>query len=188
MSPAELRAMAEHRQRCKALGMAFDTPRHVLDQLEAKVSVGAALAAIPARLAAPPARTAPVTLTFPWSALVSDNDHYTAVPAGEGRAKLILTRAYREAKAKAAVTARDALGLGPDDPSVFGKQLVAAHLVLVPPRGHHVPDLLAIAKNLHDALEGVVYDNDRQIKAVSYAYAPPNIDQPHAQLTITPLD
>lgn len=124
----------------------------------------------------------PLELTLPWSALCSD-DERTAPAMRKGQVKpvQILTERYRNAKEKVRLIAR---------PKVVGCAPAAIPLKLearvwVPDnRIHDVPNF---AKCVHDALQKLVYVNDSWLHDVRWIRAGVNVDNPRAEITITPI-
>lgn len=134
---------------------------------------------------APSPRLDPLTLTLPWSSLVSDNKHY-APGLRNGAPVVLLTPAYRQAKERAHSIAMHHALQGGGAP-VFPVGDLALDVVLWTPRAHNLPDLVAPMKCLADALEGACYTNDRQLAALTWRRAGVDIDRPRVELTLTPL-
>lgn len=118
----------------------------------------------------------PVALRLPWSVLVSDNRRYGVI---EGR--MLATAEYRQAKAKIRALASDAMGAAA--PTKAPLRLIAR--VFVPDNRPH--DCGNFRKLVTDALEGVVYVNDRQLHDEQWIRAGVDVDAPRAVITITPL-
>lgn len=125
----------------------------------------------------------PVRLTIPWSLLVSDNDKDRAIirntKHGPRPAKAI-TPDYAAAKLKIAALGKRAVG----DALAVAMPLALHGTVFVPDDRPH--DMSNRCKLLHDALEGVVYRNDRWLHELHYLRAV-DVDAPRAELTIRPL-
>lgn len=131
-------------------------------------------------------RNVPLTITLPWSCLVSENKRF--VPALRGaKAVLVMTDEYRVAKAKTDSIARHVL-LGHALP-VFAKGVaVAVESVVWAPRDYNLPDVTNFAKATHDALQEITYEKDAQVHDSRWRYAGVDIDRPRAELTITPME
>jgi Holliday junction resolvase RusA-like endonuclease len=138
---------------------------------------------------AAPLPTWPVKLWIPWSHLISENRKYSAcvVQTGEGpKARLLLTPEYRDALAaiRGQVTLQLGLDVGPFEPVAIPLRFEGA--VWVPDeRRRDVPNL---AKCTHDAMEGLVYQNDEWLHDTRWYRAGVNVDKPGADITITPLE
>jgi hypothetical protein len=119
----------------------------------------------------------PVTLTLPWSSLISDNRKYGVI-AG----KMLLTSDYRRAKGQIRELARSKLG-GVEPVSV---PLTLTARVWVPDemRAH---DTANFGKCTHDALEGIVYTRDRWLWRTTWEHAGCDVDAPRAEITIRPM-
>ena len=121
----------------------------------------------------------PVRLRIPWSALVSDNDKYTVNPRKRG--SLILTPEYREAKRRIAALA---VGAMQDRPAAQCPLALVAR-VWLPNRRKH--DVCNFSKCVHDALAGIVYQDDMWLHDMRWIRAGVDVDAPRCELTITPL-
>lgn len=120
----------------------------------------------------------PLTLTLPWSCLVSDNKRYSAT-IRSGKPLLVLSASYREAKDRIEHIARNATaGKAPElDPVELTGQ------VSVPDHRRH--DLSNFCKIVHDSLEGIIYANDHQITKLIWQKVGVDIDSPKAIVTIS---
>lgn len=123
--------------------------------------------------------TLPLSLTIPWSALVSDNRHYAPALRG-GKPALILTEAYREAKAAiVALATSRALGRAP-----YVGPLSFTGLVWTPDKRRH--DIANRSKAVHDAMSGILFADDSQLHEVHWILAGVDVDAPRAQITLEP--
>jgi len=120
------------------------------------------------RTQAPPPET--ITLWIPWSCLVSDNERHRRPHAHSKR--------YVEAKAAAHAHAATQWGARAmiDGP-------VATDTIVYPPNRRE-PDAGNFRKCLLDALEGVCYANDKQVKDERWRLGPVMTDRPGAAVTI----
>jgi Holliday junction resolvase RusA-like endonuclease len=126
----------------------------------------------------------PVRLLLPWSHLVSDNERkepYVVQTAAGPRARMRLTAKYAAALEKVANVARNKIG----DAAPFTGPLAIRGLVYVPDERPH--DVSNFEKLTHDALEGVLYTNDRWLHDVHWTRAGVDVDAPRAEITITPI-
>lgn len=128
----------------------------------------------------------PIKITLPWSALVSDNDKYSAVIRRNGSAKefpkLVLTARYKDAKEKAREVAKRMMaGVEP-----VSDALAFTARVYVPDNrpGH---DVCNFAKCCLDAFEGAIYRNDGQLHRVVWERAGVDVDAPRAEIEVRPL-
>jgi Holliday junction resolvase RusA-like endonuclease len=117
----------------------------------------------------------PFELTIPWSVLVPDNDKYGVI-----NGRMMLQAKYRMAKQKIAGLARAVTG----ELSPITAPLALVARVYVPDNRPH--DVANFAKLVHDALEGVVYKNDRWLWDVRWIRAGVDVDHPRAEITISP--
>lgn len=125
----------------------------------------------------------PVRLTLPWSYLVSDNDKFRAkliTVKGEPKAIMVITREYAAATEKIANVARAKI----DTAEPHNGPCAIAVKVWMPDERPH--DQVNFAKLIHDALEGVVYQNDRWIHDAHWIRAGVDVDAPRAEITVTP--
>lgn len=146
-----------------------------------------------------PVREVPVTLTIPWSKLVSDNDKYTPVLRGhESKPRTILTQRYRDAKTwiheqglKAmheiayVETASYTMATG----SIYAPWKQPCRLaarVYVPDRRVH--DVGNFRKLVTDALEKAVIANDKWLWEEHWIRAGVDVDRPRAEITISPRE
>lgn len=121
----------------------------------------------------------PFRLVLPWSHLVSDNRKYAPAMRG-GKPALILTVEYRNAKRLAAIAARTAWG----DGATYTEGLELTARVFFP-NSYRKRDAHNFQKCAHDALSGIVYDDDSQI-VPRWLPAGVAVDAPRAEITITP--
>jgi Holliday junction resolvase RusA-like endonuclease len=120
----------------------------------------------------------PLTLTLPFSCLVSDNKRYSAT-IRSGAPLLVLSAIYREAKDRIQNLARRAVGDAEPTPD----PVILVGRVYLPDHRRH--DLSNFCKIVHDSLEGVVYRNDTQITDLRWVKAGVDIDRPRAEITIS---
>lgn len=124
-------------------------------------------------------------LVLPWSFLVPDNAKYAPAYRG-GRPVLILSAAYRAGKKKAEDELRDQMtnGAYPVHP-LQGRLMLVARMF--EPNRSSRRDIANYAKMVHDALTGIVYEDDSQLDRVTWIRAGVDIDRPRLELTITVL-
>lgn len=125
----------------------------------------------------------PVRLTLPWSHLVSDNDKVHArliTRHGKPHAINVITREYADAREKIAGLAKAVVGDA--EPVAIPLRIRAA--VYMPDERPH--DLSNFCKLVHDALERVVYANDRWLYHVDWIRAGVDVDAPRAEIRISP--
>jgi hypothetical protein len=119
----------------------------------------------------------PVKLLLPWSYLVSDNARYGVVDG-----KLLLTKGYRRCKGQIRELARAKLGMV--EAVSIPLRLEARVWVPDEMRAH---DVCNFAKCCHDALQTVVYANDRWLWDTRWIHVGVDVDAPRCELTILPL-
>ena len=119
----------------------------------------------------------PVTIVVPWSYLVSDNAKYGAT-IRNGKPRLLLTAAYREAKGRIEARARAQVGKA----SPADGALSLRCLVWLPDNRQH--DITNFAKIIADSLQRIVYHNDSQLWETSWIRAGVDVDSPRAEVTI----
>jgi Holliday junction resolvase RusA-like endonuclease len=117
----------------------------------------------------------PVTISLPWSLLVSDNEKCEV--RGD---KHMLKSRYRQAKATIPARVREQLG----DVAPVGVPLALVARVYVPDNRSH--DVCNFAKLVHDALQGVVYQNDSQLWDTRWIHSGVMVDAPRAEIIIAP--
>lgn len=122
----------------------------------------------------------PITLRLPWSALVSDNDKFVAKRRGE-KAMMVITEPYATAKERIAQLARDTMG----NHAALEVPLSLTARVWFP--GGRTNDVTNWCKLVHDALEGIVYTDDRWIHDARWIRAGVDVDAPRCELTIAAL-
>ncbi len=123
----------------------------------------------------------PIRIVVPWSALVSDNDHYVPVVTAGGKAKLILDDKYREAKRKTRELAQQAM-----HGNVPIRTPLRLHVeVWVPDNRTH--DSGNFMKCLKDAMALVVYRDDKLLHDERIIRMGVDVDRPRAELTIEPI-
>ena len=130
----------------------------------------------------------PIRFTLPWSALISDNRKYGAATGRKGPTsfpRLVLTPEYRAAKHKARSEAINAMRLELIQFPALARPLSLEAKVFVPDSRIH--DVCNFAKCAHDAMEGVIFKTDSWLHDVRWIRAGIDVDQPRAELTITPL-
>lgn len=129
--------------------------------------------------------TLPFRMSIPWSSLCSDNERKTAaltrLADGSVYPRLMTSRRYKAAQDAIRDRARAVVGLA--RPVDYPLRIEAR--IWLPPARRNDP--LNFAKVVHDALEGIVYDNDNQLHDVHWIRAGVDIDAPRAEITITPL-
>lgn len=145
-----------------------------------------ALKLLPHNQAAPTiaALAFPLHLTLPWSSLCSDNFREAAsltLRGGKPFPRKVLTARYKAARDAVREIAKGIVG----DALAVECPLHLRALVYVPDARPH--DVCNFAKGVHDALEGIVYRNDRWLYRVQWERAEIDVDRPRAELTITPL-
>lgn len=126
----------------------------------------------------------PVRILLPWSHLVSDNDKDVArlITRANGPAAIkVITREYAKAKEQIANLAKGKVG----DAAAHAGPLALTVRVWVPDERIH--DMTNFCKLVHDALEGVVYENDRWLYDVHWTRAGVDVDAPRAEITCSPL-
>ncbi|HEY2851152.1 MAG TPA: RusA family crossover junction endodeoxyribonuclease [Gemmatimonadaceae bacterium] len=99
---------------------------------------------------------------------------------------LILSAAYRAGKKKAEDELRDQMtnGAYPVHP-LQGRLMLVARMF--EPNRSSRRDIANYAKMVHDALTGIVYEDDSQLDRVTWIRAGVDIDRPRLELTITVL-
>lgn len=124
----------------------------------------------------------PVKLLLPWSYLVSDNRRYAAGTERQGGG-LLLTADYRRCRGLIRDRVLDTIGRPAPEPASLPLKLEAA--VWVP--DNHPHDCTNFAKVCHDAMEKLVYSNDRWIYSAHWYRAGVDVDAPRCELVIRPL-
>jgi Holliday junction resolvase RusA-like endonuclease len=122
--------------------------------------------------------TLPLTLTIPWSCLVSDNRRYSATVRGN-KPLLVLSTDYRDAKNKIEGYARRAVA--EKGPTLEPVEVTAK--VYLPDHRRH--DISNFAKICHDSLEGIVFRDDNQITKLTWEKAGRDVDHPRAEIVIS---
>jgi len=117
-----------------------------------------------------------IRLTLPWAVLASTNDRVNRV--GD---RLRLTRHYRKAKeaARALVAAQTR-----SEPVLDGPVEVRLRF-WVPDQRRRDPDNLL--KLIHDALSGIVYHDDYQIRRQTWEVAGVDRVDPRVEIEVAPL-
>lgn len=119
---------------------------------------------------------APITLRIPWSCLVSDNAMYVT-----RNGKRYKSPRYREARAKVAAIAREAMqGRRPLD-----QPLALTARVWVPDR--HRRDVHNFGATLADALTRLVFTDDKWLYRVTWERSGVDVDAPRAEIVIALL-
>lgn len=122
----------------------------------------------------------PLAVVFPWACAVPNNQRVR--PARRG---ITTTRRWRAAREEAHVEAmRQSAGIRCDAESRFGAML-HVHAPHAADHGH-AADIDAYVKLLLDALEGQVYEDDRQVD-VMFIRRRWSVPEPHLVLTVWPL-
>ncbi len=131
-----------------------------------------------------PAIHFPLYLTLPWSALCSDNT----------REKASLT--WREGKPIPRKILDGRYAAARDKTRAIAQNLVAGAVNVMVPLSLHarvfVPDerlhdVCNFAKCCHDALEGIVYANDKWLHRTTWERAGVDVDAPRAEIEIRPM-
>ncbi len=123
----------------------------------------------------------PIRLVVPWSALVSDNDHYVPVVTAGGRAKLILDDKYRDAKRRVRELAQQAM-----HGNVPIRTPLRLHVeVWVPDNRTH--DSGNFMKCLKDAMALVVYRDDKLLHDERIIRMGVDVDRPRAEISLEPV-
>ncbi len=123
----------------------------------------------------------PIRIVVPWSALISDNDHYVPVVTAGGKAKLILDDKYREAKRKTRELAQQAM-----HGNVPIRTPLRLHVeIWVPDNRTH--DSGNFMKCLKDAMALVVYKDDKLLHDERIIRMGVDCDAPRAELTLEPV-
>lgn len=125
-----------------------------------------------------PVSSTPITLRIPWSALVSDNDKFVAGMKGP-KPVIRITKEYAEAKARIASLARDTMAGRPP----IGQPVELTARVWFP--GNRGNDVTNWCKLVHDALNEIVYEDDKLIHDARWIKAGIDVDAPRAEITIT---
>lgn len=126
----------------------------------------------------------PLLLTLPWSSLCSDNEREKASLTWIGDKPVprkILGAQYKTARGKVREIAQKAVG---DAVNVMIPLSLHARVYVPDERLH---DVCNFAKGVHDALEGIVYANDRWLHRVLWERAGVDVDAPRADVEIRPL-
>lgn len=124
----------------------------------------------------------PVRLLIPWSYLISDNRRYCSGTERSGGG-LLLTSDYRRCRGLIRELVRGKLGIPAPEPASIPLSLEAG--IWVPDNRPH--DCTNFAKVCHDAMEGLVYANDRWLYSAHWFRAGVDVDAPRALVTINPL-
>lgn len=173
MSPDEVR------RALIAQGVPAERAARAVAHLDPSADVAAALAH-PKREVGLPFR-----FTLPWSALCSDNSHEKAslVQLGGGNVvpRKVMHPKYRAAREKTQEIVRRLAG----DAAPRAEPLAIRALVYVP--DEHPHDVCNFAKCCHDALEGILYANDRWLYRTTWERAGVDVDQPRAEIELIPL-
>lgn len=126
----------------------------------------------------------PLSLTIPWSCLISDNVKMRAAMRGtmeHPKATVVLTPEYRKARDRIGALARDRMGAA--QPAAVPLALVAR--VYVP--DNRVHDVVNFSKAVHDAMKGTVFVDDQWLHDARWIRAGVDVDAPRAEITITSL-
>jgi Holliday junction resolvase RusA-like endonuclease len=126
-----------------------------------------------------------ITLRIPWSCLVSDNAKFRVgvkrTRTGNYVGAFILTAEYRRARDTIKRHAKEAMG----DRLPMDSPLRLTARVWVP--DNHARDVVNFSKACHDALQKVVFTDDRWLHDVRWIRAGVDVDAPRAELVIEPL-
>lgn len=128
------------------------------------------------------ALTFPFRLTLPWSALCSDNYREEAsltVRGGKTFPRKVMSARYKAAREKTRALAKEIVG----DAVAVAQPLAIHARVFVP--DEHPHDVCNFAKVCHDALEGIVYRNDRWLYRTLWERVGVDVDAPRAEIEIT---
>jgi hypothetical protein len=125
----------------------------------------------------------PIRIVLPWTALCSDNIHERASLAmvgGKPVPRKVLDARYKAARDKTRKIARDVMrGRDP-----LSEPLALAARVYLP-GGSHRNDAINFSKCAHDALQKIVFDNDRWLYDSRWIRAGIDVDAPRAEIDIT---
>lgn len=122
----------------------------------------------------------PLTLRLPWSTLISDNDKHRAMLRGD-QAIMVIRRPYRDAGERIHQLALS---------KVAGAQAAAEPLQVIARvwfPDNNVRDMTNWSKLVFDSLAGAVYENDRWLHDVRWIRMGVDVDQPRAEITISPM-
>jgi Holliday junction resolvase RusA-like endonuclease len=126
----------------------------------------------------------PLSLTIPWSCLISDNVKLRAAIRGtmeHPRPTVVLTPEYRKARDRIGALARDRMGSA--QPAAIPLKLEAR--VYVP--DNRVHDVVNFSKAVHDAMKGSVFVDDQWLYDSRWIRAGVDVDAPRAEISIIPL-
>lgn len=116
-------------------------------------------------------------IVIPYSMLASDNKRFGVV-----KGRMILTKKYRDSKEAAHLSAMAQARTARLRP-IEGPVSVTGRVYW--PDGVR-RDMTMFIKGLHDALEGVAYLDDFQIRHLSYERMPDDADNPRVEIDIEP--
>lgn len=121
--------------------------------------------------------------TFPWALYVTSNRRKTVRTASGGKSVVGTTREYRERKKVAHLKARNQASGEP-----LAGPVQATILVRFPDRRRR--DVTNVPKMFLDALEGVAYQDDHQVKICTVAQIPGAYDDEEAgvDVFVEPVD
>lgn len=129
---------------------------------------------LPDRAAPPPPRgvAAEIRIVLPFEILCPDNDKFGVIAN-----RMINTKRYRRAKKAIRAAAREQY-LGP----ALERPVALVARVWFPDENGDAPNF---GKAVHDALETVIYPNDRLLHDARWIRAGVDVARPRAELTIT---
>lgn len=128
--------------------------------------------------------TFPIRLTLPWSALCSDNDRKRPIIVmigGKPFPRMAMTAEYKLARGKVVEIGRKVMSGFP----ALAMPLGIYARVWVPDERLH--DVVNFAKGVHDALEKIVYVNDKWLHRSLWERQGVDVDAPRAEIEIAPL-
>lgn len=117
-------------------------------------------------------------VTLPWECLAPDNTRFVAVKSRNGAPKLLMRKMYREAKKRAGETVKSQVG---DQPPLTMKLELRA--VFYEPNRHR-RDLSNYIKLVHDAMSGLVYEDDSQLSDVHWVRGGIDKEAPRVEITV----
>lgn len=137
---------------------------------------------------APPI-TFPVRIVLPWSMLVSDNEREKASAVrgknGTVQPRKLLTPKYKAAREKIVEKARAAMVEDGYEFAPLDRAVSLYARVWVPDNRLH--DVKNFSKGVEDALEKIVYTNDKWVWRSTWERAGVCVDAPRAEIEIAPI-
>ncbi len=126
----------------------------------------------------------PLRFTLPWSALCSDNERKRPIVVmvkGKPSPRMAMTAEYKAARTKVIDIARDMMHGSP----ALAMPLAIHARVYVPDERLH--DVVNFAKGVNDALEKIIYVNDKWLHRSLWERAGVDVDAPRAEIEISAL-